>query len=117
MQEDTMKQVQTPLKLIIAGAAVAAACAILAPPASAQDATMSTTDTTATTSVTADSADAFTVAPAQTFSASGKPTSSTPRMVQEAIQRSQARSEKLRTQGVKEQWGSEEPFTFNPAIR
>jgi hypothetical protein len=110
-----MKQVQTPLKLMIAGTVVAAACVIAAPSASAQDAT--TAATTDTTSVTADSADAFTVAPPQTFSASGKPTSSTPQMVQEAIQRSQARSEKLRTQGVPERWGSEEPFTFNPAIR
>jgi len=116
-----MKQVQTPLKLMIAGTAVAAAFAIAAPSASAQDATLSTTTTDAAVApdaaTSADSADAFTVAPPQTFSATGKPTSSTPRMVQEAIQRSQARSEKLRTQGVKEQWGSEEPFTFNPAVR
>jgi hypothetical protein len=107
MQEDTMKQVQTPLKLMIAGTAVAA----FAIAASAQ------TTTTADTADTAATADAFTVAPPQTFSATGKPTSSTPQMVQEAIQRSQARSEKARTQGVKEQWGSEEPFTFNPAVR
>jgi protein SCO1 len=109
-----MKQVQTPLKLIIAGTVVAAACVIAAPSASAQDATMSTTDAAVApdAATSADSADAFTVAPPQTFSATGKPTSSTPRMVQEAIQRSQARSEKLRTQGVKEQWGSEEPFTL-----
>jgi ABC-type glycerol-3-phosphate transport system substrate-binding protein len=115
-----MKQMQTPLMLMIAGTVVAAACVIAAPSASAQDATMSTTDATTTTdpaSVTADSADAFTVAPPQTFSASGKPTSSTPQLVQEAIQRSQARSEKLRTQNVPERWGSEEPFTFNPAVR
>jgi len=35
-------------------------------------------------------------------------------MVKEAIQRSQARSQKLLLQGTQEQWGSEEPFTFNP---
>ena len=99
-----MKQMQTPLKLMIAGTAVAA----FAIAASAQ---------TATTADTAATADAFTVAPPQTFSATGKPTSSTPQMVQEAIQRSQARSERLRTQGVPEQFGSEEPFTFNPAVR
>jgi len=98
MQEDTMKQMQT-LKLMIAG--IAAAFAAAAPPASAQTPTTST-------------ADAFTLAPAQTFSKTGKPTSSTPQMVKEAIQRSQARSQKLLLQGTQEQWGSEEPFTFNP---
>jgi hypothetical protein len=36
----------------------------------------------------------------------------TPEMIQEAIQRSQARSEKLRQTGQPEQFGSEEPFTF-----
>jgi hypothetical protein len=112
-----MKQVQTPLKLIIAGTVVAAACVIAAPSASAQDAMTTDATTTDAASVTADSADAFTVAPPQTFSATGKPTSSTPQMVQEAIQRSQARSERLRTQNVPERWGSEEPFTFNPAVR
>ena len=99
-----MKQMQTPLNLLIAGIAVAFAAA--AAPASAQTAT--------TTTTTPNNADAFTVAPKQTFSATGKPTSSTPRMVREAIQRSQARSQKLLTQGVKEQWGSEEPFVFDP---
>ena len=99
MQEDTMKQMQT-LKLMIAG--IAGALAVAATPASAQTAT------------TATAADAFTMTPTQTFSASGKPTSSTPRMVKEAIQRSQARSQKLLTTGTPEKWGSEEPFTFNP---
>ena len=102
MQEDTMKQMQT-LKLMIAGIAGALAAA---GPASAQTATTSATAATA--------ADAMTMAPPQTFSATGKPTSSTPRMVKEAIQRSQARSQKLLLQGTQEQWGSEEPFTFNP---
>ena len=94
-----MKQTQT-LKLMIAG--IAAAFAAAATPASAQTAT------------TAATADAMTMAPPQTFSKTGKPTSSTPRMVKEAIQRSQARSQKLLLQGAPEQWGSEEPFTFNP---
>jgi len=101
-----MKQVQTPLKLMIAGTAVAA-FAIAAPPASAQTAATTAAETAAT-------ADAFTAAPAQTFSATGKPSSSTPQMVKEAIQRSKARSQKAVTQGVPEQWGSEEPFTFDP---
>ena len=43
-----------------------------------------------------------------------KPTSATPQMIDEAIQRSQARSAKFRDQGVPEQWGSEEPFTYLP---
>jgi hypothetical protein len=43
-----------------------------------------------------------------------KPTSATSQMIDEAIQRSQARSAKARTLGVPEQWGSEEPFTYVP---
>ena len=42
-----------------------------------------------------------------------KPTSATPQMIEEAIQRSQARSAKAKL-GVPEQWGSEEPFTYVP---
>ena len=43
-----------------------------------------------------------------------KPTSATPQMIEEAIQRSQARSGKSRDRGLPEQWGSEEPFTYVP---
>ena len=100
-----MKLVQTSLKLMIAGTAVAA-FALAAPIASAQTAAPAAADSAAT-------ADAFTAAPAQTFSATGKPTSSTPQMVKEAIQRSKARTRKA-AQGVPEQWGSEEPFVFDP---
>jgi hypothetical protein len=35
-------------------------------------------------------------------------------MVNEAIQRSQARAAKAQQSGVPEQWGSEEPFTYDP---
>jgi hypothetical protein len=35
-------------------------------------------------------------------------------MILEAIQRSQARSDKLRASGRAEQFGSEEPFIFDP---
>jgi hypothetical protein len=42
-----------------------------------------------------------------------KPTSATPQMIDEAIQRSQARSAKAKL-GIPEQWGSEEPFTYVP---
>ncbi|MBR0793710.1 hypothetical protein JQ631_31910 [Bradyrhizobium manausense] len=43
-----------------------------------------------------------------------KPTVATPRMIEEAIQRSQARTVKERDQRVPEQFGSEEPFTYVP---
>jgi len=45
------------------------------------------------------------------------PTSATPEMVNEAIQRSEARAAKARAAGITEQWGTEEPFAYNPAIR
>ena len=43
-----------------------------------------------------------------------KPTSATPRMIDEAIQRTQARAAKAAATGVPEQFGSEEPFTYVP---
>ena len=52
--------------------------------------------------------------PAPPASGTKKPTSATPRMIDEAIQRSQARSIKERDQRVPEQFGSEEPFTYVP---
>jgi hypothetical protein len=52
--------------------------------------------------------------PLATTVAPNKPTSATPQMIDEAIQRSQARSAKAKDQGVPEQWGSEEPFTYVP---
>ena len=45
---------------------------------------------------------------------SSKPKSSTPAMVLEACQRSQARFAKFLANGTPETFGSEEPFTFNP---
>jgi hypothetical protein len=53
-------------------------------------------------------------APATTATAPKKPSVATPRMIDEAIQRSQARSAKLRDSNVPEQFGSEEPFTYTP---
>jgi hypothetical protein len=38
-------------------------------------------------------------------------------MVNEAIQRSQARAAKEAQSGTPQQWGSEEPFTYNPAVK
>jgi hypothetical protein len=43
-----------------------------------------------------------------------KPTSATPQMIDEAVQRSQARSAKAKALGIPEQWGSEEPFSYVP---
>lgn len=41
----------------------------------------------------------------------------TPEMVNEAIQRSEARAAKEAATGIPQKWGSEEPFTYNPAVR
>ncbi len=46
-----------------------------------------------------------------------KPTSATAEMINEAIQRSQARAAREVETGRAQQWGSEEPFTYNPAVR
>jgi hypothetical protein len=91
-----MKRMHRPVSWMIAG--VAAATALVMPGASApaQD--------------TATSGSAASRAP--------KPpprTQATPQMIEEAIQRSKARTEKLRATGRPEQWGSEEPFTFDPS--
>jgi len=87
----------TSLKWALAGAA--AVLVIAGPSASAQDATT----TAATTEASA------------TTTAAGRPrTTATPDMIKEAIERSQARTEKLRALGRAEQWGSEEPFAYNP---
>ncbi len=45
------------------------------------------------------------------------PTSATPDMINEAIQRSEARAAKQLETGRAQQWGSEEPFTYNPAVK
>ena len=63
--------------------------------------------TTTTTSTTPTTLSAF-VRPKP------KPTTSTDLMVQEACQRQKARTAKFLQFGTKEQWGSEEPFVFDP---
>jgi len=45
------------------------------------------------------------------------PTSATADMVNEAIQRSQARAAKEAQTGTPQQWGSEEPFTYDPKVK
>ena len=91
----------TPLGLSMAGALVAAAVSALAITASAQ------------TSTTSSSAGVLLTAPG----APKKPTSATPDMVNEAIQRSQARAAREQLNGTPQKWGSEEPFTYNPAVK
>ncbi|MGB9365176.1 MAG: hypothetical protein WCE79_04095 [Xanthobacteraceae bacterium] len=46
-----------------------------------------------------------------------KPSSATPDMINEAIQRSEARAAKEAATGKPQQWGSEEPFTYNAAVK
>lgn len=85
------------MKQMIAVATVAAAFAIAAWPVSAQDATTTSTTTTTTSTAT-----------------KTVPTETTPQMISEALQRSQKRHEKFLANGTPEQWGSEEPFVYDP---
>ena len=95
-----MNQVYRPLNLIV-GAVAVATLAVAGSPVSAQDAGVSSsTPTTSTSAVTA--------------AKKRPPATATPEMIAEAIQRSLARTEKQRAMGRPEQFGSEEPFTFNP---
>jgi hypothetical protein len=84
---------------MIAGAGATAAFAVAGSALLAQTAT--TTSTTSSAGVL-------------TTSATRPSGSATPQMIQEACQRSQARTAKFQKDGVPEQWGSEEPFTFKP---
>jgi len=89
-----MNQRQT-LTLLISRGVVAAAVAVVSLSASAQTTTTTTTTTTSTIAVK-------------------KPTAATAQMIQEACQRQKARTAKFLQSGVPEQFGSEEPFTFDP---
>ena len=97
---------RTILTLMAAGATGALAFTSVASPAAAQTATSSSTTTS--------QAGVF-AAPAP---GAKKPTTATPQMIDEAIQRSQARTAKAvptATSAAKpEQFGSEEPFTYVP---
>jgi hypothetical protein len=108
MQENTMKTRRTILTLMGAGAAGALAFTSTVSPVAAQTATSAATTQTAT------GAGVF-AAPAP---GAKKPTTATPAMIDEAIQRSQARTAKAvptATSAAKpEQFGSEEPFTYVP---
>jgi len=55
-----------------------------------------------------------TTTPTAATTAPKPPTSATPQMIDEAVQRSLARSAKFRDFGIPERFGSEEPFTYVP---
>jgi hypothetical protein len=104
MQEKTMNSRRTILTLMGAGAAGALAFTSVASPAAAQ-----------TTTSTSTSQAGVIAAPAP---GAKKPTTSTPAMIDEAVQRSQARTAKAvptaTSAGTPEKFGSEEPFTYKP---
>jgi hypothetical protein len=95
-----MKQMHIPRRLMLSGSVAAAVFAVAGLSASAQTAT-----TTSTTSPTAGNLSTASTAPRG---------SATPEMIQEACQRQRARTAKFVQFGIPEQWGSEEPFTFDP---
>jgi hypothetical protein len=99
MQENTMTTRRTILTLIGAGAAGALAFTSVSP-AAAQTATAQTA-----------TAQGGVIAPT---TGTKKPTTTTARMIDEAIQRSQARAAKATATGTTETFGSEEPFTYVP---
>ena len=92
-----MKLMQALLKLTLVSPLVLATVVTAGLTALAQTATTTTTTPTALTALKAP-----------------KPTTSTDLMVQEACQRQKARTAKFQQFGIKEQWGSEEPFVFDP---
>ena len=95
-----MQKVYRSLNVIV-GAVAVAALSVAGSPASAQGTGMSSsTPTTSTSAVTA--------------AKKRPPAAATPEMIAEAIQRSLARTEKQRATGRSEEFGSEEPFTFDP---
>ena len=102
-----MKQITT-LGLSLA-LAVGFASAVSAQTTSSTSTTSSAGVLTTTTSTSS--------ATSSTTTVKKKPTSATADMVNEAIQRSQARAAKEAKSGTPQQWGSEEPFTYNPAVK
>jgi hypothetical protein len=88
------------------GILAAVGLAIAAPSASAQTATTSTT----TTAQSSNSAGVLSTS----RTSKGAATTATPDMINEAIQRSQARSGNEKMNGTPQRFGSEEPFTYDP---
>ena len=93
----------------ISGALAVAAAVLAGATASAQTATSSAT--------TSSSAGVLSSSTTTATAAKKKPTSATPDMINEAIQRSEARAAKEAATGQPQQWGSEEPFTYNSAVK
>jgi hypothetical protein len=100
MQEDMMTTRRTVLNLLGAGAAGTVALALIVSPAAAQTATSQTA-----------TGQGVIAAPAP---GTKKPATATARMIDEAVQRSQARAAKAVATGATETFGSEEPFTYRP---
>jgi hypothetical protein len=105
MQEETMRN-----RIIINSLGAAAAGALgfifIVSPAAAQ----TVTSQTATSQTAIDQPTATT----SVLAKRKKPSSATPPMIDEAIQRTQARAAKAAATGKPEEFGSEEPFTYVP---
>lgn len=86
--------------------------------AAAAQTTSSSTSTTSSAGVlTTTTSSSTTSTSSSTATVKKKPTSATADMVNEAIQRSQARAAKEAQTGTPQQWGSEEPFTYDPSAK
>ena len=104
-----MKHIATlGLSLAVAIGLATAAAAQTTSSSAGNPTTASPTTTTSSSSLTSSSTTSVKRKP---------PTSATADMVNEAIQRSQARAAKEAQSGTPQQWGSEEPFTYNPAVK
>jgi hypothetical protein len=103
-----------PLKLMIAGAVAATTFAVAGPPASAQTSQPTAAASDAEASAVPSTSEGAAIT--STWSTTRRSRAeATPRMISEAIQRSKARTQRLRASGTPERFGSEEPFTFDPA--
>ena len=105
-----MKHIATLGLSLAVAIGLAAAASAQTTSSSAGNLTTATTTSTSTTSTSSTSTSSTTVK-------RKPPTSATADMVNEAIQRSQARAAKEAQSGTPQQWGSEEPFTYNPTVK
>ncbi|MFL5068534.1 MAG: hypothetical protein ACJ8D9_02985 [Xanthobacteraceae bacterium] len=101
-----MRQMHIVRRLMVSGSVAAALFAVAGLSASAQDTTTTTTTTTAPSA--ADGG-----ASCQACTGNKIPTSATPDMMQEACQRRKKRTDMFLQFGVREQFGSEEPFRWD----
>ena len=100
-----MKQTHIPRRVMLSGS-VAAVFAVAGLSASAQTTTSSAPMPSPTSNPHAGDL---------TTAANAPKGGATPQMIQEACQRQRARTAKFLQSGVPEQFGSEEPFTFEPS--